>query len=294
MKKYSFLIALLAVCCSMGILSCKKNNLSVDVDPLEVPAKSRFAYYDQTAPITRTFYVGATAPDNVFNVPVGVTSVSNVDRTVQLTYSSTTAVAGTHYTAPASVVIPAGQALVNLPITGNFANIPAGTSHVLKIKISGGDIPSMGGGKDSVMLTLRRYCAPSLTALAGAYTDTREYTAAGAFSYGPYTTQLTNLVMVAGSTTQATGKIVNLYDDGWNDINVTLDCADPANFKVTIPLQNTGKSYAGGVPTHVRTSTAAAAVNTFSACERSLSFGIDLVNSSTGAVLTSNYKFVMK
>jgi hypothetical protein len=79
-----------------------------------------------TAPLLRTFYVGAAAPDNVYNVPVGITTVSNAARTVQLTYSSTTAVAGTHYTAPATVVIPAGAAVVNLVITGNFANIPTG------------------------------------------------------------------------------------------------------------------------------------------------------------------------
>jgi hypothetical protein len=293
MRKYSFLITLLAISATMGVLtSCKKNNLAVDVDPLDVPARSKFAYTDVNAPLARTFYVGAAAPDNVFNVPVGVTTVSNVDRTVQLSYSSATAVAGTHYTAPASIVIPAGQALVNLPITGIFANIPAGVAHVLKIKITGGDVPSFGSGRDSLMLTLRRYCPPSLTALAGAYNDTREYTSSGAFSYGPYTTTLTNLVMDPTSSTKATGKISNVYDDGWNDLNVTLDWTDPANFKVTIPLQAHGKSYTGGL-THVRTSTAAAAVNTFSACDRSLSFGIDLTTAA-GAAGSSNYKIVMK
>ncbi len=99
--------------------------------------------------------------------------------------------------------------------------------------------------------------------------------------------------MVAGSTTQATGKLVNIYDDGWNDLDVTLDWSDPANFKVTIPLQPIGKTYTGGL-THVRSSTATAAVNTFSACERSISFGIDLVNNTTGVAGASNYKIVMK
>lgn len=293
MKKYSFLLTLLSVVTLAGLVSCKKNNLAVDVDPLDVPARSRFTYQDANAPLSRTFYVEATAPDNVFNIPVGITDVANVDRTVQLTYSSTTAVAGTHYTAPATVVIPAGQAIAQLPITGNFANIPVGASHVLKIKITGGDVPAFGSGRDSVLLTLRRYCAPSLAALAGNYTNTNEYTSAGAFSYGPYTTSLTNLAMVAGSTTQATGKISNIYDDGWNDVNVTLDWTDKGNFKVIIPLQPMGKTYTGGL-THVRTSTASGAVNTFSACDRSLSFGIDLVNNTTGVVGSSNYKIVMK
>lgn len=276
-----------------GLVSCEKNNLAVDVDPLDVPSRSRFTYQDANAPIGRTFYVEATAPDNVFNVPVGITDVATVDRTIQLGYSSGTAIAGTHYTAPATVVIPAGQSIAQLPVTGIFANIPAGTAHVLTIKITGGDVPSFGSGRDSVLLTLRRYCTPSLVSLAGNYTNTNEYTSAGAFSYGPYTTQLSDLVMVAGSTTQATGKLGNVYDDGWNDLNVTLDWTDKSNFKVTIPLQPIGKTYTGGL-THVRSSTAATAVNTFSACERSLSFGIDLVNNVTGAVGASNYKIVMK
>jgi hypothetical protein len=293
MRKYSFLLTLLAISTVMGVLSsCKKNNFSVDVDPLPVPARSRFTYTDVNAPLLRTFYVGAAAPDNVYNVPVGITNVSSTARTVQLTYSSTTAVAGTHYTAPATVVIPAGAAVVNLPITGMFANIPTGVSHVLKVKITGGDVPAFGSGRDSLMLTLRRYCAPSLTALAGAYTNTNEYTSAGAFSYGPYTTTVSNLAMVAGSTTSATGKISNLYDDGWNDLNFTIDWADPANFKFTMPLQATGKTYTGGL-THVRTSTAAGAVNTFSACDRSISFGIDLTTAA-GVAGQSNYKFVVK
>ncbi len=159
MKKYSLILSLLSIA-ALGIISCKKNNLAVDVDPIEPPSKARFAFYDANAPVSRTFYVGATAPGNVFNVPVGLTNVSTVDRTVQLSYSSTTAVAGTHYTAPASVVIPAGQALVQLPVTGIFANIPTGVAHVLNIKITGGDVPAFGSGRDSVLLTLRRYCPP--------------------------------------------------------------------------------------------------------------------------------------
>jgi hypothetical protein len=294
MKKYSFLLTLLAVSAVLGGLSsCKKNNLAVDVDPLDVPARSRFTYQDANAPLGRTFYVEAAAPDNVFNIPVGITDVSNVDRTIQLSYSSSTAVAGTHYTAPATVVIPAGQALAQVPVTGIFANIPAGTAHVLTVKITGGDVPAFGSGRDSLLLTLRRYCAPSLAALGGNYTNTNEYSSAGAFSYGPYTTSLSNLAMVAGSATQATGKISNIYDDGWNDVNVTLDWSDKANFKVIIPLQATGRTYTGGL-THVRTSTASGAVNTFSACDRSISFGIDLVNNTTGVAGASNYKIVMK
>lgn len=290
MKKYSFLIAALAVTTLIGIVSCKKKNFAVDVDPLIPPAASKFGYYDATAPISKTFYVGAAAPANVFKIPVGITNVSDKDRTIQFTYSSTTAVAGTQYTAPASIVIPAGKALDSLPITGIFANIPTGVAYLLKIKITGGDVPAFGSGRDSVLLTLRRYCPVVLANLAGLYNNTNEYTSAGAFSYGPYTTAVTNVTSTGA--TSASAKIVNLYDDGWNDLNATFDWSDPANFKITIPLQATGKTYFAGGPTSVRTSTNASAVNTFSACDRSISFGIDLVTGAT--VNQSNYKFVMK
>lgn len=293
MNKYSvFKLAFFTIIIAGVVASCKKNNLAVDVDTLTPPAAARFIYYDANAPLSKTFYVGATSPDNVFKIPVGITNVSDKDRTIQFTYSSPTAVAGTQYTAPASIVIPAGKALDSLPITGNFANIPSGATYLLKIKISGGDVPAFGEGRDSVLLTLRRYCPIVLSNLAGLYNNTNEYTSSNAFSYGPYTTALTNLT--ATSATTATGKLVNLYDDGWNDLNVTLDWTIKGAEQLTIPLQSTGKSYGGGVVTNVRSSTSSSAVNTFSSCDRSLSFGVDLVNSSTGVALTSNYKFVMK
>lgn len=292
MKKYSLLIALITVSTLVGIVSCKKKNLVVDKDPVVPPSAVRFTYYDASAPLLKTFYVGAAAPANTFKIPVGTTDVSSKDRTIQFCYTSPTAVAGTQYTAPASLVIPAGKAVDSLTITGNFANIPTGASYVLTVKICGGDVAAFGSGRDSLVLTLRRYCPVVLANLAGLYNNTNEYTSAGAFSYGPYTTAVTNLTSTGATT--ATGKLVNLYDDGWNDITANFDWTNPANFTISIPSQSTGKSYGGGVVTNVRTSTSASAVSTFSSCDRSLSFGIDLVNSSTGALLSTNYKFVMK
>lgn len=282
--KRPFLITIITIIAVTGIVACKKNNVGVDVDPVQAPAMAEFAYYNQN--FAKSFYVQTS--NTTFKIPVGITNVSNKDRTVQFTYSSPTAVAGTHYTAPSSIVIPAGKALDSVTVTGIPANIATGAAYVLKIKITGGDVPALAG-KDSVMLTIRKYCPVVLSALQGLYNNTNEYTSSGAFSYGPYTTAVNNLVSTGATT--ATGKLVNLYDDGWNDITANFDWTDPANFKISIPLQPTGKSYSGA-PTSVRTSTNAAAVSTFSSCDRSLSFGVDLVNGST--VISGNYKFVMK
>lgn len=275
--------------------SCKKNNVSVDVDPMDVPLKSQIAYYGPLggSADAKNFYVGNTPAEAVFKIPVGLTKPSSTPTTLQISFPTITgvdAVQGTHFTAPTSITIPAGQVVDSLTITGIASALPTGTSRLMLVKITGGDVGTVYQ-KDSVFVKLQQYCTPSVAAIQGNYTNTIEYTSTGAVSWGPYTAALTNVV--ATSATTATAKLVNIYDDGWVDLDVTLDWTGRAN-KITIPLQTTGKSYAGGVPTHVRTSTAAGAVHSFNSCDRSVSFSIDLVNSATGAVLASNYKVVMK
>jgi hypothetical protein len=285
--KRSLILILVTFAAVVCIVSCKKNNFVVDKDPLIAPAASEFAYYN--ASFAKDYYVQSTGP--AFKVPVGITNVSGSDRTVQFTYTSTNATNGVQFTAPTSLVIKAGQALDSLPIVGNYANLATGTAYVVKVKISGGDVPAFAG-KDSVMVTIRKYCNVVLTNLAGLYPATLEQPGTGS-QYGPYTTALTNATPI--TATSASVKLVNLYDDGWNDITAIIDWSNPANFTVTIPLQPTGKSYsASGAPTSVRTSTATGAVHSFSSCDRTLSFGIDLVNSSTGGLLATNYRFLMK
>lgn len=262
--------------------SCKKNNFAVDVDPLAVPTAAQFLPADGVARVS--YYVTST-PTAAYKIPVGLTDVATVDRTIQFTYSSATAVAGVQYTAPATLTIKAGQSIDTLAFQGIFAGYPANRRDTVKVKFTG-----LKGvdRKDSFELILQRYCAPNLVTLAGNYANTNEYTSSGAFSYGPYTTVVKNLVQT--SSTTATAQIENIYDWGWNDINCTLNWANPAAFSVSIPLQVTG----GGTPTSsVRTSTATGAVSTFSACDNTLTFDIDLVTTATGAVTTSKYQIRM-
>lgn len=281
--KYSFMALVLVA----GLSSCKKNNLVVDVTPVLAPApysemvlSSFSAKAYNLVPPTPTAYA----------IPIGVTSVASSDRTVNFTYTSSTgAVAGTHYTAPASVTIKAGQVLDTLKITGILAPYTTGRIDTLTVKISGGSMPSFPG-KDSVKLVIQRYCPVVLAALSGAYNTSNEYNAAGVFQYGPYTISCINLVMVPGSTTKASCKFVNLYDYGWNDVTGELDWTNPSNFKVTIPVQATGGVGAGN-PTYVRTSTTK--TSTFSSCDGSITLYCDLMSSPT-TVTTANYEFRMK
>ncbi len=281
--KYSFMALVLVT----GFTSCKKNNLVVDVTPVVSPAPyAEMLYSSFTA---KSYYLIPPTP-TAFAIPVGVTSVASVDRTINFTYTSPTgAVAGTHYTAPASVTIKAGQALDSLRITGILAPYTTGRVDTLKVKISGGAIGAFPG-KDSVNIVIQRYCPVVLAALSGAYNTSNEYNAAGVFQYGPYTISCINLVMVPGSTTKASCKFVNLYDYGWNDVIGELDWTNPSNFKVTIPVQATG-GVGGGNPPYVRTSTTK--TSTFSSCDGTITLYCDLMSSPT-TVTTANYEFRMK
>lgn len=274
-------VGLLSLLIIISLTSCKKNNFAVDVDPKTFTTAAQFLPSDGVLRVN--YYVrNVNAP---YKIPVALTDVAAVDRTIQVTYSSRTAVAGVQYTGPSSITIPAGKVIDTLNFQGIFAGLPAGRVDTVKVKFTGVNTVSR---KDSFELIIRRYCDVILTNLAGNYPNTNEYTSAGAFSYGPYTTAVKNIVQT--SSTTATAQLENLYDWGWNDINCTLDWTNPAAFSVTIPLQVTG----GGTPTSsVRTSTASGTVSTFSSCNTTFTLDVDLVNTSTGAIQTSKYRFAL-
>lgn len=254
---------------------CEKNNFAVDKEPI-VPAFAKFNV-KTNADTTATYYIAATG--EAYKLPIAVTSVSDKDRTIQLCYSSSTgAVAGTHYNAPSSIVIPAGKTTDTITIQGLFSGYPLSSRiDTLRVTICGGDLPAQDL-RNNFRLVLRKYCPVVLADLEGSYTNTMEP------SYGPYTTQVTGLTMVPGSTTKATGQLINLYDDGWSPITATFDWTNPAAFKVTILSQPTGKGY------NVRTN--ATGVSTFSSCDRTVSLSVDLHVGAT--VYATNYKINMK
>ena len=210
-----------------------------------------------------------------------MTTVSDKDRTIQLCYTSTTAVAGTQYTAPAQIVIPAGKSVDTLTILGLFAGYPsASRKDTLFIKICGGDVPASDYWS-TYSLTLRKYCDIIFADLMGNYTA-NEFGSDNSFSYGPYGTAVINLTSTGPTT--ASGDFVNLYDFGWNDIHFTMDWADPANFKINIPMQPTGI----GDPAYVKST--AGLTNTFSSCDQTFSITVDLFDASQ-ALEYSGYQF---
>jgi hypothetical protein len=246
-----------------------------------------------------------TAPGVTYKIPVGITNVSNSDRTIKVSVTSPTgAVEGTHYTLnKTSFVIPAGKAIDTLVVSGVYAQYLAGRKDTLIFKIEGADKGGVTAAEynNTFTLFMRGPCfASDLTdvtvfELVGSYTDTRETTSSGGSPYGPYTTKVKSMVLT--SPTTATVLFENLWDAGWNDIPATLDWTNPAAPKVTIARQDVGQDYAAGQPFQVRTSPTI--TSTFNYCTRTFNLVVDIIVNNypvvgSAAFYSQNYRINMK
>ncbi|HEY4150153.1 MAG TPA: hypothetical protein VGM41_14540 [Chitinophagaceae bacterium] len=271
-------IAFVAVV-ALSVNSCKKNNVSVDKDPpLSAPTNAEFS--PATKSFAALYYVQS---GSVYAIPVGLTNVSNTDRTVSFTYSSATAVAGQQYNAPASLTIKAGTALDTLRLAGIAAGEPLGRSDVLKIKISG-DIPGVYQ-RDSIVITLKHYCDVVLSSFTGAYNNS--YDDDGFGPYGPYTPTITGVTSTG--PTSGTITVANFAYGELGDptlpIKINLDWSNPANFTATIPTQTISNSYG---PYGAVTITGILGTNTFSSCDNTfnLSYTMYVAAGSFGDITT--------
>lgn len=268
-------------------ISCKKE---IEDDKITPPAFSEFG----TSNLLGRYFI-TSSPGSSFKIPIGITNVTSENRTIQLTITSPTgAVSGTHYTAPNTIVIPAGKALDSLEVKGIFANYPTGRKDTLRVSITGGDVP-VSGYNNIYNILMQKYCDVSLTAMSGAYNNTRETNSTGGSPYGPYTTILKSTVNLTATTGR--GMIENLWDSGLDDIQILFDWTDPTNFSVSIPQQYTGQDYDVGQPLDVRTSPGQP--NTFSSCDQSISLTVDFIvrnypTTGQSTFYSKNYKINMK
>ncbi|MEO5891993.1 MAG: hypothetical protein ABIQ31_17230 [Ferruginibacter sp.] len=259
----------------VSIVSCKKNNLVVDKEVI-APAYAKFNTV-KDADTIGTYYIKS---DNTpFKLPVGVTNVSGADRTIQFTYTGTAA-AGTQYTAPASIVIKAGQTLDSLTISGLFAGYSSSTrKDTLIISISGGDVPA-SAYKGVYRLVLRKYCTVVLPDFYGDYMNTKDGT------YGPYFTNIVAGSAVSTGPTSGSINVTNVWDyygvlQDMNSgaplpsITINLDWADPANFKVTIPDQK----FVTDDDIWIKPATT---IGSFSSCDQTFTLRYTLYYKSTG------------
>ena len=112
------------------IAGCKKSDAVITP-----PQEAHFAFRTQA-----TYQI--TGPAVSYKLPVALTTVSNVDRTVKVSVTSPTgATLGTHYTLSKSdVVIPAGKSVDTIVVQGVFNQYQAGRKDTLVFTIQESDI----------------------------------------------------------------------------------------------------------------------------------------------------------
>jgi hypothetical protein len=279
MKKIH-IFSLVALFFAFGIVACKKDKY---LESAYIPESLSTFAGQSTSP----YYVQNVTGDK-FKIPVGITTLKDADTKITYSISSPSgAASGVQYSVvnSGSLTIPAGKSVDSITVNGLFAGFPGSRRDTLIFKLTGGDLPP-SSFNNTYTLVLTKSCPVILTSLAGAYPNTREFNAAGAFQYGPYSTSVINLVSTSATT--ATCQLTNFYDDGWPALNATFDWTNPnpTTFKVIIPAQATGKVYSG-LPASVRSSTAAGAVSTFNSCDNTVTTAIDIFSGST--VIVSNY-----
>lgn len=204
------------------VFSCKKQGTSIP------PAVAAFTS-EELVP----YYV-TDDPDTKLEIPVGVSNVSDKDRTVNFTVTSTTgAKEGVEYTLPSkSIVIPAHEAINSIVLKGIYNAIPSGVTDTLVFTITGGDVPPTIQQKE-IKVVLQRYCEVVLSDFTGLYTI-QDYVD-GAPDGGPYQVELT-----PGTATGTKGFVTmkGLWGVNSPTVKIELDWTNPAAFKTNIPVMN--------------------------------------------------------
>jgi len=237
-KKINFGILFFAFC-FLTIIGCKKTDYKVDT-----PLLAEFSA--QSSSNTGSYGV-KDDPNDVFKIPVGLTTTSDVDRVISFTVTSSSAVEGTQYTLPSkSITIKAGQVLDSIAVKGLYSGYPIGRKDTLTFTLTDGSVPTFQPYK-TYKLILSRYCDENslninLNEFLGDYDNTHEKL--GTSAYGPYTTSIGTVTPLTATTAEIT--VENIYDYGWDPITFILDWTDPAHKVITLNEQ-TGFGDAGGV-----------------------------------------------
>jgi hypothetical protein len=189
-------------------------------------------------------------PNSTFKIPVGITNVSSLPRTVNFSITSPTgAKQGQQYTiASNSVVIPAGTAVDSITLKGLYAGYVPGRVDTLVFTITGGDA-AIFKAYQTYKVVLQQYCDVVAAQMTGSYAHTQDFSGTTPSAYGSYTATVSNWVSTGPTT--ATANIKNLGatpDAGWGPfastdaasnpgIVATFDWTNPASFIVKIASQ---------------------------------------------------------
>ena len=203
--------------------------------------------YETVIPDSQVNFVGSFNQTYLVNTPtvaaysviVGSTDVINEDRVVTINISSPTGAAqGTQYTVGATTVtIPAGEARATLSLQGIYNAYTSGRKDTLVLDIVSSDKVKTGTLRPQIKLYMRGPCFEGemvLNEMRGSYPRTNEDL--GGSAYGPYTTTI-SAVSSTGPTT-GTVTVTNIFDFGWNPIQVQLDWTNPLAVVATVPQQS--------------------------------------------------------
>lgn len=235
MKKFlkSAGLALLA----LVVVSCDKDGEVFDVNGGQTA-------YMFTAPE----YDLGVGPDDVatINVEVGVTTRSNQDRTVQIYVDpSSTAPANQYTLSSTSVVIPAGEFVGNVAITGNFDNIPEGTISTIVLKID--DATETVVDKNQTVVSVFRSCPIEPGKFLGAYRIEQLTPINPADEVLVFENQIVTLAAVSGNTFARSFSAKYLEALGIGQPNMTVRFQLLCGEVIVNPNLGTGLS-CGGTP----------------------------------------------
>jgi len=210
----------------LGITACKKT------DTLQnVPSQAHFA--NETG---SSYFV--TGPTVKKKIAIGLTNVSDKDRTINFTVTSPTgAIAGTHYNIIGgnSLTIPAGKAIDSITIQGVYSQYLAARKDTLIFTITDGTETKASTYNDTYKLFMRGPCSDLEIVIAemfGSYKKTFENG-----SYGPYESTLTNFTQTSATTGTVT--LNNIYDSGIS-CTATLNWGTLGNYTILFAPQPTG------------------------------------------------------
>lgn len=221
--KLNRLTSLLAFALAIGLVGCEKYEITTPKGQMHFANTSGASYFVLT-------------PTTTFDVPIGVTTVADVDRTITVNITSPTgAQAGREYTVTNNpVVIPAGQALGTMKIAGDFNRYNSGRKDSLIMTLSSPDL-STSDYNNEFRLFMRGPCFDGdvsdveLRAMVGAYANSFD---AGFGDYGPYTNTVKSITRI--NETSALAVMDNVWDGGFGDVNFIMDWSVPTNTTIRV------------------------------------------------------------
>ena len=201
---------------SMLTYSCKK-------DPITVPNQQVAGFAGPSGS-----YFIKNESSSVFKIPVGVTTVSNVNRILEFTVSSPSgAEEGQQYTlGTTSVTIPAGSTVDSIELKGLFSGYATGRKDTLVFTMTGGDIPVMESSNEFTVY-MQKYCDVDLNSFLGDYVNSSNSATGAKYKI---------TVQSVESTGPTSGYLMvkGLYRETSEPVRVNLDWANPANFTTTV------------------------------------------------------------